>query len=160
MRRRHLWLATFGGLFVLLEVLAVVSGLRHRWAELESAATRAAAARAPKQPRFMSELSPEGLLKSTELPEPMHMAADMATGLFRNVRWEEFIVTANPPDNPRKWTVHIEPKSGERDDVVWVTIEGDRVTSYGFRRKNKLMGYAGKTMRGAEPGFCRSSCPN
>ena len=38
---------------------------------------------------------------------------------------------------------------------MWVNFKDNRMTSFGFRRKDKLKGYTGKAMRGASPGLCR-----
>jgi hypothetical protein len=116
-------------------------------------------AAAMQNSEFLSELSVDGFLKSPSAPEPMRIAAAWARSRFRVTRWDEFVATAELSNSENTWTVYIEPKSGERDDIVSVTGQGDRVTRFGFHRKNKLKGYAGrmgpKGMNGVEPGFCR-----
>jgi hypothetical protein len=108
---------------------------------------------------IFSELSVDGFLKSPSAPEPMRIAAACARSRFRATRWDEFVARAELSNSENTWTVHIEPKSGDRDDIVSVTGQGDRVTSFGFHRKSKLRGYTGrmgpKGQNGVEPGFCR-----
>jgi hypothetical protein len=87
-------------------------------------------------------------------PEAMRIAANRANGLFRNTHWDEFVATAEM-DGSYHWTVRIEPKSGDRDDRIWLRLEGGEIASFGFHRKDKLKGYTGKSKLGAEPGFCK-----
>jgi hypothetical protein len=150
---RRFWLATFVGLFAGLGLLAVVYALPTRSPKPYSPATSTSFADAVKQARFISELSSKGLLKSTDAPEAMRIGMAQARGLFRKVPWDEFVVMADPPDLERTWTVRVEPKFGPAHDRVWIKIKDNRVTSFGFHRKSKLMGYTGKSMKGVEPGF-------
>jgi hypothetical protein len=154
MRRLLLWQATLGGVLVAVALLGVVNNLSGTLASALLPATTLHSVSATKRAQFFSELSPDGFLKSPNSPEPLHIAAAWARSLFRATRWDEFVVTAERL-NRAGWTVHIEPKSGGRDDIMWVTGRADDVTSYGFRRRDKLKGYTGKSKKGAEPGFCR-----
>ena len=120
-----------------------------------SPATRSPAVELKDSAQFVSELSPDGHVTNPGSPEAMRLAAAKARVLFRDVRWDEFVATAERLDGAGEWTVRIEPKSGARDDLVWVRGKADRVTSFGFRRRDKLRGYTGKSMRGASPGYCR-----
>jgi len=149
------WQLTLGGVFVAITIFAVINNLLGRSAEALLPATRSPSAEATKNAQFVSELSPDGLLKSPGSPEAMRIAAARAKGLFRETRWDEFVATAERLNSASEWTVRIEPKSGARDDIMWVTVEGNRVTSFGFRRSDKLKGYMGKSKKGASPGFWR-----
>ena len=82
------------------------------------------AAELKKNAQFVSDLSPDGRVESPGSPEAVRIAAAKATGLFREVRWDEFVAVAERLDGPGEWTGGIEPKSGERDDIVWVRGEG------------------------------------
>jgi hypothetical protein len=155
MQRLLPWLATLGGVFVAIALLVVVNNLSGPLAKALLPATSPHSVTATKSVQYFSELSPDGFLKSPNSPEPLHIAAGWARSLFRATRWDEFVVTAERLNNAGRWTVHIEPKSGGRDDIMWVTGQADHVTSFGFRRRDKLKGYTGKSMKGAEPGFCR-----
>jgi hypothetical protein len=133
----------------------VAAGRFWRPASAPLPATRSPSAELKKNVQCVSDLSPDGHVTSPGSPEAMHIAAARARGLFREVRWDEFVATAERLNGTGEWTVRIEPKSGERDDIVWVQGEGDRVTSFGFRRRDKLRGYTGKSKKGASPGYCR-----
>jgi hypothetical protein len=103
----------------------------------------------------VSELLPDGHLKSAGSPEAMRIGAARATSLFRDTRWDEFMVTAERLPDGLTWTIRVEPKTGERDDSIWVDVKDNHVTHFGFRRKDKLKGYTWKSMKGATPGYCR-----
>jgi hypothetical protein len=155
MLRRHVWQLTLGGVFVAITIFDVLSNLPGRSAEAPFPAARSPSTDATKNVQFFTELSPDGRPKAAGSPEAMRIAAAHAKGLFRATRWDEFVATAERSNSPGEWTVRIEPNSGERDDIIWLSVQGDRVTSFGFRRKEKLKGYTGKSKKGASPGFCR-----
>jgi len=149
------WQLTLAGVFIAITFFAVCYHQLGRAAKVPLPEVRSPVATATKEAQYVSALSPDGLPSTPGSPESVRIAAARARSLFRKVRWEEFVATAEQWTGPGGWIVRIEPKSGEHEDVVWVKGEGDRVKSFGFRRKDKLMGYTGKTKKGASPGFCR-----
>ena len=80
------------------------------------------------------------------------VATDDRLGILRD---DHLVATAEPLNSAGDWTVRIAPKAGEQDDIVWVKVKHDHVTSFGFHRRDKLRGYTGKSKKGASPGFCR-----
>jgi hypothetical protein len=155
MARAWLLLLALSGAFVATIIAVVLATRLEGFIMVPSPAARSQSEPAIKKASFFSELSPEGFLKSPDSPEPMHIAAAQARSLFRATRWDEFVVSAQRLNSADRWTVHIEPKSGGRDDIMWVTGQADEVKSFGFRRREKLKGYTGKSKKGAVPGFCR-----
>jgi hypothetical protein len=155
MPTRLVWQVTLGAVFVAITIFDVHHNLPKRSAEALLPAARSPSPEATKNARFVSELSPDGRLKAAGSPEAIGIAAAQAKGLFRETRWDEFVATAERLNSAGEWTVRIEPKSGERDDIMWLTVEGNHVTRFGFHRRDKLKGYTGKSKKGASPGFCR-----
>src|SRR5262249_25623289 len=122
MGARRFWLATFGGLFVLIELVAVAAYIK-RSAHSQSLSTKSVSPAAVTNAPFVSELTRDCRVKSTGLPEAMAIAAARAKSLFRTTRWDEFVVIAERAGGPTTWRVRIEPKSGERDDRMWVNVQ-------------------------------------
>ena len=152
---RRFWRQMLGGVFVLISLVNIASSQIEVASKPTPAAAASLLATLTKEAPFNSELSPQGFPLSPGSPEPVRIAAAYARRLFSKTRWEEFVATSDRWSGPGDWTVRIEPKSGELEDVMWVTGEGNHVKSFGFRRKDKLRGYRGKSKKGASPGFCR-----
>jgi hypothetical protein len=149
------WALTLGAVLVGVTIFAVLGKRLGPSAEALLPATRSPWAAAKQNAPFATKLSREGLVESPGMPEAMGIAVGRAKGLFRETRWDEFIATAEQLDSAGRWTVRIAPKSGERDDMISLTVENNHVTSFGFHRRDKLKGYTGRSKKGASPGYCR-----
>jgi hypothetical protein len=155
MPRHLLWRLTLVGALPAITIFDVANSLPRRSADSPSPASSSPVAATTNDAQFVSELTPDGFLKSSGAPEPVRIAAAKARSLFRATRWDEFVVRGERLTSAGEWTVRMEPRSGPPDDVMWVKVRGEQVTSFGFRRKDKLKGYTGKSKKGVEPGFCR-----
>src|SRR5580704_14216243 len=85
--------AALGRLFVAVALLALVLsalilGGLGRTALRQPFATSSPSATSGQADRFVSELTPAGVLKSSDSPEAMRLAAAKATGLFADTHWE------------------------------------------------------------------------
>jgi hypothetical protein len=132
-----------GGL-VVISVLAALFHQFRRPAKPVAPPTQLAATNSIWNRRFVSELSSDGLMKSTGMPEAMRRGVAIATGRFRDTRWEDFLAVADRVAAPDTWVVRVEPKSGGENDTITVTIKGDRYTQFGVRWGNRLKGWRGK----------------
>jgi hypothetical protein len=152
--------AALGRLFVAVALLALVLsalilGGLGRTALRQPFATSSPSATSGQADRFVSELTPAGVLKSSDSPEAMRLAAAKATGLFADTHWEDFVVWTRRlagSDARRTWIVHIEPKSGGPDSTIWVKIVDGDVREYGIRWGEQLKGYRGKLAPSAARG--------
>jgi hypothetical protein len=154
MPRPHMWRLTHGAIFVAITIVPVRND--RPWRPPEPLTPQVGSpSEDTNNPVFVSELSRDGRPMSAGSHEAIRIAARRAKGLFIATRWDEFVATAEPSPNARGWTVCIEPKSGERDDILSLTVEDGRVTRFAFRRRYKLNGYTGKSKKGASPGYCR-----
>jgi hypothetical protein len=144
MARIHGWAVTFIGLFFIIAFFAGLVSEFRRLSKPHSPASELPPEKSIWNRRYVSELSRNGRIKATRMPEPMRQGVAIATGHFSDTHWEDFIAVADRVAAPDTWIVCVEPKSGGPHDTITVKLKGDDYTDIGVRWGKKLKGWRGK----------------